>query len=63
MKLGADQLGEFFCAVRPFLQKKETFLTEERVKGDRIYVWVDGSRGTVLCAAMTDHGWKVRSVN
>jgi len=61
--LGADQQGEFFGAIVPYLQKKETFLTEERVKGDAIYIWVDGSRGTILCAAMTDKGWKVRRIN
>jgi len=63
MNLGADQQGEFFCAILPKLLKGETFLTEERIKGDRLYVWVDGSRGTILCAAMTDRGWKVREVN
>lgn len=62
--LGADQIGELFTAVQPFLVEGETFLvTEEEItiSEDDLILHIIGSRGTCLVAQMTDRGWTISS--
>lgn len=61
LKLGADQLGEFYTIVSRFISK-ETFITdviETPEKPETIEVMVYGSEGTNLHAVMDDCGWLV----
>lgn len=60
--LGADQIGELFTAVQPFLVEGETFLVKEEeviLNEDELILQILGSRGTCLVAEMTDAGWTI----
>lgn len=61
--LGADQIGELFTAVQPFLVEGETFLVREEEPmfefEDEYILHIIGSRGTCLVAQMTDRGWTI----